>query len=79
MSRFTGMLAMAGPELADTQPVRREVVRRIIALEPIIDQSLGDSSRLRYLSPVLQRAVDGCSPPAGAIDSSERFQPNGGF
>jgi uncharacterized membrane protein YccC len=59
MSQFTGTLVMAGPELPDTQPVRREFIRRVIALDPIIDQSLGESSRLRYHSPVLQRAVDG--------------------
>jgi uncharacterized membrane protein YccC len=59
MSQFTGTLVMAGPELPDTQPVRREFIRRVIALDPIIDQSIGESSRLRYHSPVLQRAVDG--------------------
>jgi uncharacterized membrane protein YccC len=59
MSGFTGTLATVGPVFPDTQPVRREFVRRIIALTPIIDESLGESSRLRYHSPILQRAVDG--------------------
>jgi uncharacterized membrane protein YccC len=59
MSRFTGTLVMAGPGLPDTQPIRRELIRRVIALDPIIDQSIGESSRLRYHSPVLQKAVDG--------------------
>ena len=59
MSGFTDHLATAEPELVDTQPMRREFVRQIIALEPVIDQSLGESSRLRYHSPILQRAVDG--------------------
>jgi uncharacterized membrane protein YccC len=59
MSRFAGSLANAAPELLDTQPVRWEFVRRIIALDPIIDQALGESSRLRYHSPILQSAVDG--------------------
>jgi uncharacterized membrane protein YccC len=59
MSRITATLVMAGPGLPDTQPVRREFIRRVIALDPIIDQSLGESSRLRYHSPVLQKAVDG--------------------
>jgi uncharacterized membrane protein YccC len=58
-SRFSGTLAMAGSGLGDTQAVRRELVRRIIALDPIIDESLGESSRLRYHSPVLQGVVDG--------------------
>ena len=37
--RFTGMLALAGPELPETQPVRRELVRRVIALDPVIDEA----------------------------------------
>jgi uncharacterized membrane protein YccC len=57
--RFTGTLALAGPDLPDTQPVRRELVRRVTALDPVIDEALGESSQLRYHSPVLQRAVDG--------------------
>src|SRR6266850_4161235 len=57
--RFTNTLALAGPDLPDTQPVRRELVRRVIALDPVIDEALGESSQLRYHSPVLQTAVDG--------------------
>jgi uncharacterized membrane protein YccC len=57
--RFTGTLRLAGPELPDTQPIRRELVRRITALDPLIDEALGESSQLRYHSPVLQKAVDG--------------------
>src|SRR2546428_8471060 len=57
--RFTNTLALAGPDLPDTQPVRREFVRRVTALDPVIDEALGESSQLRYHSPVLQLAVDG--------------------
>ncbi|MGC2201364.1 MAG: FUSC family protein [Stellaceae bacterium] len=57
--RFTGTLVLAGPDLPDTQPVRRELVRRVTALDPVIDEAIGESSQLRYRSPVLQRAVDG--------------------
>jgi uncharacterized membrane protein YccC len=57
--RFTNTLALAGPDLPDTQPVRRELVRQVIVLDPVIDEALGESSQLRYHSPVLQRAVDG--------------------
>src|SRR5207253_684568 len=57
--RFAGMLALAGPEMPETQPARRELVRRVIALDPVIDEAKGESSQLRYHSPVLQRAVDG--------------------
>jgi uncharacterized membrane protein YccC len=58
-ARFTSTLAMVGRERVDTQPVRREFVRRIVALVPLIDQTLGESSQIRYHSPVLQNAVDG--------------------
>jgi uncharacterized membrane protein YccC len=57
--RFTNMLSLAGPAMPETQPVRRELVRRVIALDPLIDTVKGESSQLRYHSPVLQNAVDG--------------------
>jgi hypothetical protein len=38
MNCLTDTLVLAGPELPDTQPVRRELIRRVIALDPIIDQ-----------------------------------------
>jgi uncharacterized membrane protein YccC len=57
--RFAGTLALAGPGLPETQPVRRELARRVIALDPVIDEAIGESSQLRYHSPVLQTAVDG--------------------
>src|SRR3984893_11655405 len=57
--RFTSMLALAGPDLPETQPARQELVRRVIALDPVIDQAKGESSQIRYHSPVMQRAVDG--------------------
>ncbi len=56
---LAGTLATAGSDLSDMQPVRREFTRRVIALDPIIDQTLGESSQIRYHSPVLQGAVDG--------------------
>jgi len=57
--RFAGMLARAGPELPDTQPERRELARRVIALDSTIDQAIGESSQLRYHSPTLQNALHG--------------------
>src|SRR5215471_18581962 len=39
--------------------VRRDFLRRVIALDPVIDEAFGESSQLRYHSPVLQTAVDG--------------------
>jgi uncharacterized membrane protein YccC len=59
MGRFTGMLARAGPEMPETQAARRELVRRVIALDPVIDVAKGESAQIRYHSPVLQTAVDG--------------------
>jgi uncharacterized membrane protein YccC len=56
MGRYTDTLSHPGPNLPDT---RRELIRRVVALDPIIDQAIGESSRLRYHSPVFQSAVDG--------------------
>ena len=58
-SRFTGTLANAGAGFEETQAVRRELVRRVITLDPVIDEALGESAQLRYHSPVLQIAIDG--------------------
>jgi uncharacterized membrane protein YccC len=56
---FSSMLALPGAALSGTQAARRELIRTVIALDPVIDESLGESSRLRYHSPILQDAVDG--------------------
>src|SRR6266436_283000 len=57
--RYAGTLRAAGANFDDTQRVRRELTRQVIALDPVIDQAFGESSQLRYHSPVLQTAVDG--------------------
>ena len=58
-TRFACTLALAGSDSFDgQQPVRRELVRQVIALDPLMDQAIGESSRLRYHSPVLQAAID---------------------
>ena len=57
--RFIGSLSLTGLDLSETQAARRELVRQVTALDPVIDEALGESSRLRYHSPVLQAAVDG--------------------
>src|SRR3984885_1686258 len=56
MGRFIRMLDLPEPQLPDE---RREFVRRVIALDPIIDQVLGESSHMRYHSPNLQTAMYG--------------------
>src|SRR5208282_5905641 len=58
-SRFTGTLTAAGANFDDTQRIRWELARRVIGLDPVIDETIGESSQLRHHSPVLQRAVDG--------------------
>jgi uncharacterized membrane protein YccC/ribosomal protein L34 len=44
--RFTGSLALAGPESPDTQPMRQELLRRVIALDSVIDEAIGESVRV---------------------------------
>ena len=65
MGRFVRMLDLAEPQLPDTKAERREFVRRVIALDPVIDQALGESSHVRYHSPTLQTAMYGLF---GALD-----------
>ena len=50
------ILGAVVPTLAATQPIRRELARRIIALDPVIDETIGESAQIRYHSPVLQAA-----------------------
>src|ERR1700757_1436035 len=57
-SKFGSALTLAGSALSDMQPVRRELVRQVIALDPAIDHAIGESSRLRYHSQVLQAAKE---------------------
>jgi uncharacterized membrane protein YccC len=60
VAKFNSSLEAAGCESFDPQqPVRREFIRQVIAFDPLIDQAIGESSRLRYHLPVLQAAVDG--------------------
>jgi len=59
MGRFGRMLAVAETQLPDTKAERREFVRRVIALDPVIDQALGESGHMRYHSLRLQTAIYG--------------------
>jgi uncharacterized membrane protein YccC len=59
MAHFNNTLERAGPGLPDTQPVRRGFLQRVIALDPLIDQTIGESSQIRYHAPELQRVEDG--------------------
>ena len=54
-TRFTSTLRRGNPE---GQTIRREFIRKVIAIDPVIDEVKGESSTLRYHSPVLHEAVD---------------------
>jgi uncharacterized membrane protein YccC len=56
---FARTLDMGSPQRPDTQTLRRELVRRVIALEPAVDQALGESSHVRYHAATLQTAMHG--------------------
>ncbi|MBV8319099.1 MAG: FUSC family protein [Hyphomicrobiales bacterium] len=57
--RFADTLALAGPDFPDTQPVRVELVRRVFALDPVLDETFGESSQLRAHKSVLLASVAG--------------------
>ena len=58
-ARFAAAFAIAGPDQSQTRSIRRELFRRVIALDPLIDTAIGEASDLRYRSRVLQTAVGG--------------------
>ena len=59
MNGFADCFLIASSDLTQFQGLRRDLLRRIIALDPTIDAAIGEASDLRYRSPVLQRAVSG--------------------
>ena len=59
MDGFADCFAAVGANLQQYQARRRELLRRVIALDPIIDSAIGEASDLRYNSAALQRAVTG--------------------
>jgi uncharacterized membrane protein YccC len=58
MGRFVGTFA-PGAQPSDTRAQRRELTRRVIALDPAVDRAIGESSELRYHSSLLHRALHG--------------------
>src|SRR5229473_6131503 len=56
---LTGTFLLVGPEQSKTRPVRRDLIRRVTALDPVIDEVLGESSDLRPHSPALKAAAGG--------------------
>ncbi len=59
MDGFAECFLIASSNLDEFRALRRDLLRRVIALDPMIDAAIGEASDLRYHSPVLQRAVSG--------------------
>src|SRR5580658_9224921 len=59
MDGFADCFLTASSNLDEFRGLRRDLLRRVIALDPMIDATIGEASDLRYRSPVLQRAVSG--------------------
>jgi uncharacterized membrane protein YccC len=58
MCQFALTLSRAGPRAPDSRPIRRELIRRVVALQPVIDEAIGEASQLRAHSPMLYAAVE---------------------
>ena len=50
---------LAEPQSPNAQSERRDLLARIVALEPAVDQALGESSHVRFHALSLERAVHG--------------------
>src|ERR1700677_4999928 len=59
MDGFADCFLTASTSLDQFRAIRRDLLRRVIALDPVIDAAIGEASDLRYRSAVLQRAVSG--------------------
>jgi uncharacterized membrane protein YccC len=57
--RLIGSFLVRGPVGEDSRPVRRDLIRRVVKLDPLIDQAIGEASDLRYRSWALQIGVQG--------------------
>src|SRR5271155_2178173 len=59
MDGLADCFVTASSNLDQFRALRRDLLRRVIALDPMIDATIGEASDLRYHSPVLQHAVSG--------------------
>ena len=57
--RLARTLRLTGSRQAETRETRHRLIGRVIALDPVIDQAIGESSGLHYRSRTLQDALDG--------------------
>src|SRR5258706_10332794 len=60
-AEITGGLCgmLAAPVGQETRSIRRDLIRRVIAVDPIIDEALGETSELRFRSRELHAALEG--------------------
>ena len=58
-AHFLNAFALAGPSEAEARDIRRELTRRVIALDVTVDEVLGEASDLRPHSPRLECATSG--------------------
>jgi uncharacterized membrane protein YccC len=56
---LAGTFLLAGAVGEKTLPVRRDLLRRVIALDSVIDEAIGETADLRYRLRGLQAAVEG--------------------
>jgi uncharacterized membrane protein YccC len=56
---LAGTFLLAGAVGEKTQTIRRDLIRRVAALSPIIDEAIGETPDLRFHLRVLQAAVEG--------------------
>ena len=56
---FSAAFTLPGPDQPGTRAMRRDLIRRAIALDPVIDMAIGEASDLRYRWSTLQTAVGG--------------------
>ncbi len=59
ISGLAGAVSAREPLEPAVRAARREMMRRVIALDPMIDTALGEASDLRYRSRILQAGVGG--------------------
>ena len=75
-TRLASTLRRGTPE---ARSVRRDFIRRVIAVDPVVDEVKGESSTLRYHSPLLHQAIDAMYAVLAAwrtIDAALRRAPH---
>ncbi len=56
---LSGAFLLGPPDQEETRSGRRDLIRRVIALGPVIDEAMGEESDLRYRWRTLQAPVEG--------------------